>query len=521
MNRLRPGTGSHGDWTNADTNHTVSNDLKQRTVHGGLVVICTQAVTFLLRTASLVVLARLLTPEDFGLVAMVVAVTGFFNLLKDIGLSAVTVQSASITKAQMSTLFWINVGAGGILTILFAAFAPALAAFYREPRLTWVAVTLGVGFFLGGASAQHYAILQRRMRFSMLSSLEIASLVVGLAISIGMAAAGHGYWALVAMAISPQAVSALGMWLASGWVPGMPRRLAGTSVMLRFGGLATLSLLVMYIGRNTEKILLGRFWGAETLGIYGRGSQLIHLPSENLNDAIGVVAFPALSRVQNDPQRLRNYFLRGYGLFASLVMPVTMAGALFAEDIILVVLGPKWGEVAPVFRLLAPAVAIWGLLHPFGWLLWARGRVGTSLKIGLMVTPVVIVGYLAGLTHGPQGVAVGYSIAMLLMIVPVVLWSKHGTLITTRDTLRAAMHPSLSVLIGAVTTLAVSGLFAQLEPALLRLPLAIGLFLGVYLFSLLFVMRQKYVYINLFREVGLWPVASTTHGTARLLVPGK
>ena len=98
--------------------------------------------------------------------------------------------------------------------------------------------------------------------------------------------------------------------------------------MLRFGGTATLNLMVMYIGRSVDKILLGRFWGAETLGIYGRGAQLINLPTENLNDAIGVVAFPALARVQNDPQRLRSYFLKGYSLFLSVVMPITMAGAL-------------------------------------------------------------------------------------------------------------------------------------------------------------------------------------------------
>ena len=491
----------------SDGSDPAPNDLKQRTVHGGLVAVCTQAVKFVLRTASLVILARLLSPEDFGLVGMVIAVTGFFNLFKEVGLPAVTVQRTSITQAQLSMLFWINLGVGAVLTIVCAALAPMLAAFYREPRLTWIAVILGVGFVFGGACAQHYAILQRRLRFVMLSTLEITSLVLGLATSVGMAAAGQGYWALVASAIAPQAASAVGLWLASGWVPGMPRRLPGTRSMLRFGGTATLNLMVMYIGRSVDKILLGRFWGAETLGIYGRGAQLINLPTENLNDAIGVVAFPALARVQNDPQRLRSYFLKGYSLFLSVVMPITMAGALLAEDIILVFLGPKWHDVAPVFRLMAPAAAAWGLIHPFGWLLWATGRVGRNLKIALVVASVALVGYAAGLAYGPRGVAGGYAIAMVLMIAPVVRWSKHGTLITTRDALQAMMHPFVSVLIGAVATLGAHNHLAKVEPALLRLAMATVLFLGVYLLILLFVMRQKPVYVSLLRDFGFWSVA--------------
>src|SRR5207249_1774043 len=156
---------------------------------------------------------------------------------------------------------------------------------------------------------------------------------------------------------------------------------------------------------------------------------------------------------------------------------------------------------------MAPAAAAWGLIHPFGWLLWATGRVGRNLKIALIVASVALVGYAAGLAYGPRGVAGGYAIAMVLMIAPVVRWSKHGTLITTRDVLQAVRHPLLSVLIGAAVILAVRSMLAEVEPALLRLTVGIVLFLGVYLLIFLFVMRQKSVYITIFQEVAFWPGA--------------
>src|SRR5437870_8668696 len=290
---------------------------------GALVSTGAQAGTFVLRTGSLMVLARLLLKEDFGLVNMATAFTGFLGLLRDAGLSMATVQRASITRAQTSTLFWVNLAVGGLLALLAAVTAPMLAAFYGEPRLFWVTVALGTSFIFYGATAQHRAMLQRSMRFTALAIIDTGSLIVSIAIGIGMAVTGHGYWALVATMISYPAVSIVGVWLATGWIPGMPQRGSGIRSMLAYGGAVTLLNFVVYLAYNVDKVLVGRFWGAEALGTYGRAYQLINLPYENLHTTMGLVMFPALSRVQNDPARLRSYFLKGYSLFLSLVIPIT------------------------------------------------------------------------------------------------------------------------------------------------------------------------------------------------------
>ena len=206
-----------------------------------------------------------------------------------------------MTDEQLSTLFWINVALGLALTLAFAALAPALVAFYREPRLLWITPVLGLGFFLNGLGVQHSALIQRHLRFGAGAAIDIAALVASTAVGILMAWRGFGYWALVGSSLVNPTVSSLGSWLVAGWLPGRPRRGVGILSMVRFGGTVTLNSLLVYVAYNLDKVLLGRFAGADALGIYGRGYQLVSIPTDNLNGAVGSVAFSALSRLQGSP----------------------------------------------------------------------------------------------------------------------------------------------------------------------------------------------------------------------------
>ena len=480
-------------------------ELKQRTAQGALISTGAQIATFVLRTGSMVVMARLLIPKDFGLVGMVTAITGFLALFRDVGLSMATVQRASVTREQTSTLFWINLALGGVLGALCVLVAPAVVAFYGEPRLFWVTVAMGLGFVFNGATVQHRALLQRAMRFGSLAVIDIVSLSLSIVAGIGAAATGLGYWSLVVSAVSLPVLSIAGVWLAARWLPGLPRRGTGIRSMLRYGGTVTLNNVIVYFAYNVDKMFIGRVWGAETLGVYGRAYYLINLPTENLNATIGLVAFPALSRIQNDPVRLRRYFLKGYGFFLSLIFPLTMGCALFADDIIRVFLGPKWHEAASVFRLLCPTIFVFALINPLAWLMLATGHAGRSLKMALVIAPVVILGYTLGLQNGPEGVAAGFSIAMLLLLVPLMLWAKHGSLITNRDVLEVTLRPFSAVLIGAAITLALKPWWQVLTPAMLRLSVACAVLFGVYFGCLLFVMGQRDVFLDVLRQAPLWP----------------
>ena len=502
-----PGEGRAAE---ASLSDVAQKDLKQRTTHGAVVSLAARAVTFVIRTGSMMVLARLLVPKDFGLVGMVTAFIGFLALFKDAGLSIATVQRASVTHAQTSTLFWINVGVGFLLTGLGALAAPLLAWFYSEPRLLWVTIALGSGFVFNGAGAQHRAILQRSMRFVAIAVIDAVSLVMSLAVAIGMALAGKGYWALVMSNVIPPAVGVFGVWLAARWIPGKPRRGADVRSILWFGGTVTLNGVVAYLAFNLDKILLGRFYGAEALGVYGRAYQLTTLPTDNLTETIGFVAFPALARIQNDPSRLKSYFLKGYGSFLSLLLPITVACALFSEDVVRVFLGAQWKDAVPIFRLLAPTILAFALNNPFVWLMLGTGRAKRSLKIGLVIAPLVVLGYVLGLPYGPRGVAIGFSVSMAISVAPLAYWATRGTLITVRDLLATVIPPLISAAIGAAATLPAQGLLGLVRPAFPRLVLETALFSSTYLVVLLFVFKQRAAFAQLLQETRLWPFCSNS-----------
>jgi len=472
-------------------------DLKEKAIRGGLAKIGSQGANLALRVGSLMILARLLDPKDFGLVGMVTAFTGILNLFRDFGLSTAAVQRQNVTDKQISTLFWINVVVGLSLTLALAGTGPLIARFYHEPRLLWVCAALSSSFLFNAAGIQHSALLQRQMRFTVLAAIDLVSLLASIATGIGMALAGFGYWSLVGMTAIVPIVTTLCLWGATRWIPGAPRRNVGIRSLMRFGGTITLNGVVVYAAYNLEKVLLGRFWGAEAIGIYGRAYQLINIPTDNLNSSVGEVAFSALSRVQDDAMRLRAYFLKGYSLILGLTLPITILCTLFAREMILVVLGAKWAAAVPIFRYLSPTILTFAMINPFAWLLFATGRVGRSLKIALVIAPLVIAGYVIGLPYGPKGVAIGYSTAMALWIVPHIIWCTHGTVVSFQDVVRAVVRPLISGLTAAVLPLLMQLYYGEALPMLPMLIAGVTAFVAVYLVVLLYGMGQKRLYFDL------------------------
>ncbi len=474
------------------------SDLKGRTLRGGFANLCGQAVNFSLRLSSLIILARLLDPKDFGLVAMVTVVTGVYGMFVSAGLSAATVQRDNVVDAQISTLFWINLMVGALLAALCMATAPALVAFYREPRLFWVTQAMGLGFFFNAAGVQHIALLQRQLRYVTLAVIDAVSQVSSIAVGVGLALAGFGYWALVGTAIMVPITSTCCAWVSMAWIPGRPRWNVGIRSMLFFGGTITLNGLVVYAAYNFEKVLLGRFWGADSLGIYGRAYQLTRVPVDFFNGAIGGVTFSALSRLQGDPARLKNYFLKGYSLAISFSLPATLYCALFANDIVRLLLGPNWIGAGIILRLLAPTVLIFAMINPLAWLLLSIGRQGRSLKIGLVIAPLIMTAYVIGLPHGPTGVAIAYSVAMSLWLIPHIVWCLHGTTISLWDLLLAIGRPLLSGAVAGAVALVIEIYMGPSTSSLLRLLVGGGVMLAVYVCMLLLVLGQLRFYLDLF-----------------------
>jgi len=474
-------------------------DLRERAIKGALARLCAQSANLALRVGSLAILARLLTPKDFGLVGMVSVLTGVLMLFRDFGLSAASVQHATVTEEQASTLFWINVVVGFLLSAAAAALAPAVASFYHEPRLYGITIVMASSFIFNATGIQHSARLQRQMRFATLSSIDTGSWLVSSVVAICAAKAGCGYWSLVIMTVTLPLNATIVFWLVSGWVPQLPRRGAGVRAMVRFGTTITANGLIVYLASNFEKVLLGRYWGADAIGIYGRAYQLIRIPIDTLNGAIGEVAFSALSRLQDDATRLRSYFLKGYSLVLGLTLPATFACCLFASDLIALLLGPKWRSAAPIFRLLTPTILVFAIANPLSWLLGAMGWVGRGVRMSLVIAPLMIASYFVGLPYGPKGVACAYSSVMVVWLLPVTVWSLHRTAVSLKDVLFTIGPPLVSSGVAAAAALI---LLPEIGSSHLGKLLGGGsTFVGVYLIMVFYVMGQKSFYIDLVQKI--------------------
>jgi len=335
------------------------------------------------------------------------------------------------------------------------------------------------------------------LRFISIAGIEAVAQLLSFCFGIGMALAGFGYWALVAAAIVQPAANTIGVWLLAGWIPSAPRRGAGVRSMLRLGASVTLNGLVVYVAYSLDKVLLGRFWGADALGIYGRAYTLIEFPTHYLNGAIGGVTFSALSRLQEDHVRLKSYFLKGYSVVVSITLPITVFCALFAGEVILITLGPKWKEAAVIFRLLAPTILVFGMINPLYWFLMTVGLQRRSLNIAFFIAPWVTAAYLIGLPYGAEGVALAFSAAMTLFLVPCLVWCVYGTIISTEELFKTVSRPFLSAIAAGIVAYIFHAFTAQaLNPAVMLL-LGGGIMLAVYLCVLLFVLGQWDFYLDL------------------------
>lgn len=398
------------------------DDLGRRTARGGAVTMFSQGSKFFLSMAGTVVLARLLSPEDYGLIGMVAVVTGFISVFKDLGLSAATIQNAEVNHQQISTLFWLNVFVSAAIMLITAAIAPAVAWFYGEPKLTGITIAYAAGFLFGGLAVQHEALLRRRMRFTVLAIAEIVSLMVSITVAITLAWYGLRYWALVSSQLALGLTYGLSVWIACRWRPGLPARNSGVRSMVAFGGNLTGFSLVNYFARNLDNLLIGRFWGPEQLGLYARAYQLLLLPIDQINTPITAVAVPALSRLKDSSERYRQAYLRLLEKVAVFTMPA-MAFMIAASDwVVSVLLGPKWAGVSRIFALLGIAGLVQPVANTTGWLFITQGRTRDMFKWGLIGSSLLIVGIIVGSKWGAAGVAAAYSLTFLVLVTPLLFW---------------------------------------------------------------------------------------------------
>ena len=431
--------------------HKASSDLGRRALRGGVVSVAMQYCNGALQLVAAIILARLLAPEDFGLVAIVIVLTSYASVLIDFGLSDALARTSRITPGQASSLFWLSTAIGLTIAVVVAASSPMISIIYREPRLGPIALCSAISFVLWGVSNLHLALLRRTMQFGTIARIQFLSTFVGIAVAISMASCGYGYWALVLRPIATAFCVAFGAWSLCRWRPGLPAFDDGeVKSMVRFGLHVTRFSVAYSLAKAVDRIGLGLFYRPDVVGYYQNATMLYEYSITFALTQVHTVGSASLSKLQSDPVDLRQKYESALSTLAFFMMPAAAIMSVTAQDVTVLLLGAKWQVAGTLLSI----IALRGILHVIegsqGWLHLSLGTPDRWQNWGIVTLAVQVAAVTAGLPFGPTGVALAVAIASSLIAVPSVTYAGGPIGLGAADVMRAT-GPQL---IGAISILA-------------------------------------------------------------------
>ena len=422
---------------------------------------------------TMVILARLLAPSDFGLLGMATLVIGFVNLFKDLGTSSAVIQSRDASEDLLSSVFWVNVGFGALASLVLLATSSGIAAFYHQPRLIAILRVLALNFVISGLSILQQALFERKLQFKILARVEMTGVMVGAVVGVGSAFAGAGVWALVAQSISSTASISLLLWYFSDWRPRLIFH-RGEINRVRNYSLNLLGFNVFnYFARNADYLLIGKFLGATPLGIYTLAYRMMLYPLQSITTVISRVMFPVYSKLQNDDASFRVVYLRTASTIAFVTFPLMVGLFATADPFIRSVFGANWIPVIPLILILAPVGLGQSVEATVGAIYQAKGRTDTMFFWGVSAGLLSIGAFVIGLHWGVLGVTIAYAVWSAVILVPCLVIPFRFIDLPLEAFARALMRPlAASLLMGAgvmLLHLAVGGL-----PQFVLFPVLVG-----------------------------------------------
>ena len=411
--------------------------VRRRAIRGAGATMLSAGVAVGIQIVGILFLARLLVPADFGVVTMV---TTFSLLLSNFGLNGFTeaiIQREEIDQTLASNIFWICLGIGLLLALGFAATGPILGHFYKDAAVPGIVVGMSLANFITSASVVHLALLKRAMRFSETSANDVCGRAIALVASILLAWAGFKYWALVAGAIVLSLSVSIGAWYLCRWVPGRPRRAAGTAYMVRFAMNVYGRFSLNYFSRNTDNLLVGWRFGAGALGFYKKAYDLFALSASQSVSPLTNVAVSALSRFNPKSSEYRRNLLNVLGVIALVAMAVSGVLTLIGKDLIRLLLGPGWEPAGRIFTFFGPGIGAMLLYYTHGWIHLSIGKADRWFRWGLVEVTVTCLLFCLALPWGPVGVAVAWTASFWILTIPAFWYAGKPVGISVRQVVAA------------------------------------------------------------------------------------
>jgi O-antigen/teichoic acid export membrane protein len=454
--------------------------LKHRTFSAVRWTSAAAAARALMQVAQVAVLARLLAPEDYGLMAIVGVVLGFAALLADLGVNSAYVQRQDVTPVQRSSLFWLNVGMSAVLTVLLIATSPFISSFFGDERLTPLLMLSSTSFVISALGQQVRMSAEKALDFRPVVLVEVGAALMGFVSAVVAALSGWGVYSLIFGGIVSTLSSTVLAWvfLARGWRPLWHFRLADVRSYMGFGGALVANGFVNQINMSIDLLLGGRLLAATQLGFYSLPRNLILQLQFMVNPIITRVGFPLIAQVQSDIPKVRSIYLKTMNMTASTNAPLYVGIAFFAPEVVRIMLGEKWMESAELLRLLA----VWGFVrstgNPVGSLLMGMGRADLSLKWNIGMLFLVPPALWAGSSFGPLGLAWALLLFQIAMFIP-------GWFVMVRPLCQAglweyAVAALRPFFISVVSIYPAYLLTVQIENAFLHLGVAVAISAPVY-----------------------------------------
>jgi len=396
-------------------------NLKSTTIHGVAWNTLGRILNQVLQFGLSVILMRLLQPADYGLLAMAWVVIGFAGIFNEFGFGSAIVQRQDIDAQHLSSVFWINIAIGAGFTLLFFMTAGWMADFFHTAGLKPVMQWLSFSFLIGGLGIVPGALLQKQMRFDLINQISVATTFLSGCIGVYMAYRGYGVMSLVAQSLSNSLIGLPLMFIASRWKPRLVLSWKHVRQLFSFSAYLTGFNVINYWARRSDDLLIGKFMGSTSLGIYSRAYALMLLPISQVISMVSGVMFPALSSIQHDKQRIKSIYIRVIQVIAFFSFPMMLGLVATADHFMLGIFGSKWAGVIPLIRILAFVGVLQCIGNPTGWIYLSQGKTNWMFWWGVFGSGSVVVAIIVGVWMGSiYTVAWAYLFINILLSYPVV-----------------------------------------------------------------------------------------------------
>lgn len=358
-----------------------------------------------------IVLARLLSPEAYGVIAMVLVFTGFAALLADVGLGSALVQRQDLTTIHFNSVYWTNIGLGCFLAATLFFSSGSIASFYGNENVESIVQVLSLSFVIGAIALVHRQILVKSMKFKYLAIADFTGMAAGGGGAIILALNGFGLWSLVFQQIINQLFSYFVVTFVSNFKPKTQFEFHALKELIGFSSFVFFTRMLQHAANQGDKLITGKYLGAHSVGLIDKAQSMMVFPLQNVSHTIAGVMFPALSSLNGDLPKVRKVYLRCIGAISFVTFPM-MAGMFAVSDaFILGILGSHWAELVPVFQIFCFAGIINSIATVSGAIYLSQGASKLQFKVNLVTRPLLILCVVAGIPWGVIGVSIGFVTA--------------------------------------------------------------------------------------------------------------